>query len=83
MLSYVVAPWFQPAVYYSLKFNDVDMREGLENKQHDLSLTLRFDINCPPDAATASVFRRRSITKVSARSSKVSFSPAIPASSRV
>jgi hypothetical protein len=45
MLSYVVAPWFQPAVYYSLKFNDVNNRGGLENKQHDLSLTLRFDIN--------------------------------------
>ena len=45
MFSYVVAPWFQPALYYSLKFNDVNVRDGLENKQHDLSLTLRFDIN--------------------------------------
>jgi hypothetical protein len=45
MFSYVVAPWFQPALYYSLKFNDVNVRDGLENKQHDVSLTLRFDIN--------------------------------------
>jgi hypothetical protein len=45
MLNYVASPWFQSAVYYSLKFNDVDNRDGLDNQQHDVSLTLRFDIN--------------------------------------
>lgn len=45
MVSYVVASWFQPALYYSLKFDDVDVRDDLATSQHDLSLTLRFDIN--------------------------------------
>lgn len=45
MVTYVVTPWLQPGIYYSLKFPYVDRREGLENQQHDLSLTLRFDIN--------------------------------------
>jgi hypothetical protein len=45
MLTMAVASWFQPAVYYSLSFPDVEVRDGLSNKQHDLALTLRFDIN--------------------------------------
>jgi hypothetical protein len=45
MVSYLVTTWFQPALYYALTFPDVDQRDGLTNKQHDVSLTLRFDIN--------------------------------------
>jgi hypothetical protein len=45
MITYAVTTWLQPGLYYSLKFADVDQREGLANKQHDLTLTLRFDIN--------------------------------------
>jgi hypothetical protein len=45
MASYVAAPWLQPGVYYSLKVPDVANRGGLANKQHDLTATLRFDIN--------------------------------------
>jgi hypothetical protein len=45
MLSYAVAPWLQPAVYYAVEFRNVADRDGLENQQHDLTLTLRFDIN--------------------------------------
>jgi hypothetical protein len=45
MVSYAALPWLQPATYYSLKFPDVTKRDGLENKQRDLALSLRFDIN--------------------------------------
>jgi hypothetical protein len=45
MMTYVVTPWLQPGIYYSLKYPNVEQRSGLDNKQHDLSLTLRFDIN--------------------------------------
>lgn len=45
MASCAPAAWFQPAVYYSLGFPDVSQRKGLSNKQHDVSLTLRFDVN--------------------------------------
>jgi hypothetical protein len=45
MASYRVRPWFHPGVYYSLLFPEVSQREGRENVQHDVALTLRFDIN--------------------------------------
>jgi hypothetical protein len=45
MATYAVASWVQPGIYYAFKFPDVDKREGLDNQQHDLALTLRFDIN--------------------------------------
>jgi hypothetical protein len=45
MLSYQATRWLHPALYYALSFPDVDQREGLANQQHDVSLTLRFDIN--------------------------------------
>ena len=45
MLAYAALPWLQPGVYYSLHFPDVDKRDGLDNKQRDLSLTLRFDLS--------------------------------------
>jgi hypothetical protein len=45
MATYRLTPWLQPGVYYSLYFPDVDDREGRDAKQHDVALTLRFDIN--------------------------------------
>jgi hypothetical protein len=45
MASYRLAPWLQPGAYYSLLFPDVDDRKGPDQVQHDLALTLRFDIN--------------------------------------
>ena len=45
MLTYTATDWLQTGIYYSLKYPDVEQRDGLENKQHDLTLTLRFDIN--------------------------------------
>jgi hypothetical protein len=45
MASYRMASWFQPGVYYSLLFPDVEKRTGRENVQHDAALTLRYDIN--------------------------------------
>ncbi|HEX2657473.1 MAG TPA: hypothetical protein VHU40_04345 [Polyangia bacterium] len=44
MLSYRVAPWFQPALYYALYFRDVHDRGGNSTtRQNDGALTLRFD----------------------------------------
>jgi hypothetical protein len=45
MASYRLTPWLQPGAYYSLYFPDVKDRDGRENVQHDLAMTLRFDIN--------------------------------------
>ncbi len=45
MVTYRVAPWFVPGSYYSLLFPDVHNRDGRANVQHDVALTLRFDIN--------------------------------------
>jgi hypothetical protein len=45
MATYRVGPWFQPGAYYSIFFPDVQHRDGRENVQHDLAMTLRFDIN--------------------------------------
>jgi hypothetical protein len=45
MASYRLAPWLQPGAYYSLLFPDVDDRKGPDQVQHDVALTLRFDIN--------------------------------------
>lgn len=44
LFSYRV-DWFTPGVYYSVLFPDVDDRTGREQRQHDVALTLRFDIN--------------------------------------
>jgi hypothetical protein len=43
--SYRVTPWLQNGVYYSLLYPDVHNREGRENRQHDVAMTMRFDIN--------------------------------------
>ena len=45
MASYRVAPWFVPGIYYSLLFRDVANRSGRENYQHDVAVTLRYDLN--------------------------------------
>lgn len=44
MASYQVADWFWPGAYYSLLFPDVTDRTGREAYQHDIALTLRYDI---------------------------------------
>jgi hypothetical protein len=40
-----VSEWLQPAVYYSVLFPDVENRRGRQSRQHDVALTLRFDLN--------------------------------------
>ncbi|MEO8979843.1 MAG: hypothetical protein ABI548_09730 [Polyangiaceae bacterium] len=60
MSSYHVRPWFSPGLYYSVLFPDVSDRPGLRAPvgqpaaappagraayQHDLAVTLRFDVN--------------------------------------
>jgi hypothetical protein len=45
MATYRATPWFDPGVYYSLFFPDVQKREGRADRQHDVALTLRFDLN--------------------------------------
>ena len=45
MASYRVAPWFAPGVYYSVYYPNTDKRSGRENQQHDLALSLRYDLN--------------------------------------
>jgi hypothetical protein len=45
MTSYRITEWFTPGLYYSLLYGTVDDRESRGRQQHDLALTLRFDIN--------------------------------------
>jgi hypothetical protein len=45
MANYRVAPWLQPGAYYGLLFPDTSNRQGPDQVQHDVALTLRFDIN--------------------------------------
>lgn len=60
MSAYHVTPWFTPGVYYSVLFGNVDDRKGNDAPygtpkgtpplgrgayQHDLALTLRYDLN--------------------------------------
>jgi hypothetical protein len=45
MTSYRLASWFTPGVYYSVLFRDVNDRHGRDAYQHDVALTLRYDIN--------------------------------------
>jgi hypothetical protein len=44
MASYRVRPWFTPGVYYSLLRADVANRSGRAEHQHDVALTLRYDL---------------------------------------
>ncbi|HEY6458922.1 MAG TPA: hypothetical protein VIY73_02195 [Polyangiaceae bacterium] len=45
MATYRATPWLQPCVYYAVTFPDVTQRDGRQNYQHDVSTTLRFDLN--------------------------------------
>jgi hypothetical protein len=45
MVNYRANQWFQPGVYYSVLFPNINNREGRQNRQHDIAATLRFDIN--------------------------------------
>lgn len=44
MVSYRLSDVFTPGVYYSLYYRDTDDRHGRDAYQHDVALTLRFDI---------------------------------------
>jgi hypothetical protein len=45
MVSYHVTPWFTPGAYYSVYYPNQDLRHGRENRQRDLALSCRFDLN--------------------------------------
>lgn len=45
MVSQRVASWFQPGAYASVFFPDVENREGRAQRQLDVALSLRFDVN--------------------------------------
>lgn len=45
MAAYRFGPHFQPGLYYSLMFPNVDNRSGPAGSQHDVAATLRFDVN--------------------------------------
>lgn len=45
MAAYRVAEWLVPGTYYSVLFPNVERRKGRENYQHDVAVTLRFDLN--------------------------------------
>lgn len=45
LASYRATSWLQTGAYYSLLFPDVSRRTGRQSVQHDVALTLRFDIN--------------------------------------
>jgi hypothetical protein len=45
MGSVRATPWFQPGMYYSVLFPNVEHRSGREAMQHDVAGTLRFDMN--------------------------------------
>ncbi len=44
MVTYRATRWFQPGLYYSVLFANVDNHHGKANRQHDVAMTLRFDI---------------------------------------
>lgn len=45
MGSYGVADWFTPGAYYAFSEPDIKARSGPSSYQHDVAVTLRFDIN--------------------------------------
>lgn len=45
MGAYRLNSWLEPAVYYSVLFPNISDTSGQQNQQHDISATLRFDIN--------------------------------------
>jgi hypothetical protein len=44
MASYRVNSWFTPGIYYSGLYPNILKRHGRENYQHDLALSLRYDL---------------------------------------
>jgi hypothetical protein len=44
-VAYRITPWLQPGAYYALQFPDVEDRSGRARQQHDLALSVRFDVN--------------------------------------
>lgn len=44
MVSYRVRPWFTPGSYYSVLFSDASDRTARGKYQHDVAVTLRFDL---------------------------------------
>jgi hypothetical protein len=45
MGTYRVSDWFEPGLYYSVTFPNLNSTSGRENHLHDIAATLRFDIN--------------------------------------
>jgi hypothetical protein len=45
MASYRVRPWFTPGIYYSLGRSDFTRRDGVDEYQHDVALSLRYDLH--------------------------------------
>lgn len=45
MSAYRLSSWFEPCLYYSITYPNVDQRAAFQDYQHDISATLRFDIN--------------------------------------
>jgi hypothetical protein len=45
MASYQVARWFTPGVYYAATYPDVDDRRGRDAYQHDVAVSLRYDVH--------------------------------------
>lgn len=54
MVSYRMAPWFTPGLYYSVYFNDIEDRKGTAPGgqklghgayQHDIATSFRYDLN--------------------------------------
>jgi hypothetical protein len=44
-IAYRIAPWLQPGAYYAVQFPNVEKRSGRAQQQHDVALSVRFDIN--------------------------------------
>jgi hypothetical protein len=44
MGSYRCAPWLVPGLYYSMLYPNIEQRHGREHYQHDVALSLRFDL---------------------------------------
>jgi hypothetical protein len=43
--AYRLTPWLTPGAYYSLRLPDPYLKTGPQKYQHDVALTLRFDVN--------------------------------------
>jgi predicted porin len=45
MVSYRLASWFTPGVYYSVLYPNVKDRQGRDAYQHDVAATVRYELN--------------------------------------